>query len=240
MNETRTRGIKMANELMLSPSAEETKADTARGKLEYSKRLVAALGDGRDWEYAGQCTDLQRPVGKCCCGHEGIRYEFMIRNTKTGSLNIVGSSCINHFSDVNPALVASITAALDQLESAAAERKAAARKLTQEAEVQAELTKLSELSWKLDTILATGAESFTYRDWTGKQQIGFRQVRRVTREVFFGWHDCGIAAKRIHDRTEGKQYPFRFKQYKQIGAFLRAIRKDIAAIENLLTGRIWE
>lgn len=59
-----------------------------------SKTWDAALSE---WYVAG-CHDNGSASGDCLCGHEGIRYEFTIKNSVNGNeLSPIGSSCILKF-----------------------------------------------------------------------------------------------------------------------------------------------
>lgn len=50
-----------------------------------------------EWHVVG-CHDNGNASGECLCGHEGIRYEFTIRNSVNGNeLSPIGSTCILKF-----------------------------------------------------------------------------------------------------------------------------------------------
>ncbi len=52
----------------------------------------------REWRYTGNFHDLEEPVETCqLCDHPDIRYQFEIRNLKTGHELLIGSECINRF-----------------------------------------------------------------------------------------------------------------------------------------------
>lgn len=50
-----------------------------------------------EWHVVG-CHDNGNTSGECLCGHEGIRYEFTIKNSVNGKeLSPIGSTCILKF-----------------------------------------------------------------------------------------------------------------------------------------------
>ena len=50
-----------------------------------------------EWHVVG-CHDNGNTSGECLCGHEGIRYEFTIKNSVNGKeLSQIGSTCILKF-----------------------------------------------------------------------------------------------------------------------------------------------
>ena len=59
-----------------------------------SKTWDAAVSE---WHVVG-CHDNGDASGDCLCGHEGIRYEFTIKNSVNGNeLSPIGSTCILKF-----------------------------------------------------------------------------------------------------------------------------------------------
>jgi hypothetical protein len=60
-----------------------------------TSQLSVAL---HEWRYTGEFFDLEAPVEDCqLCDHEGIRYQFEIRNGHTGKSLLIGSECIHRF-----------------------------------------------------------------------------------------------------------------------------------------------
>jgi hypothetical protein len=96
-------------------------------RSQYVARLAAVLGRGADWEYRGECQDLQMPSGKCSCGHHGLRYLFTIHHKTSGRRAIVGSSCVETFPGISPELAAQLGAEADRLEANARQRAEIAR-----------------------------------------------------------------------------------------------------------------
>lgn len=227
--------------LLFEAGPEQRAADAVTRRSSYLARLSFELGDGRDWEYTGECNERRYADGKCTCGHAGIKFEFLIRNKRTHSTRIVGSTCIEQFGQANPALVAEIKAAVVVLERRAAERLKAAKELARSQEVQAALAEFDALAWELDRILATGAEAYTWNGYSGKEpQTGYRDRRRVSREIYLAWGTPARAAYRVADYADGKPYPNAWKPYKSKAAFLTAIRRTTADLRRWLAGRIWE
>lgn len=230
----------MTQTTLFERSAEDTALSTANNRHGYAANLAAVLGDGADWEYRGDCNERQYADGKCACGHAGIRFEFMIHHKTENRSVIVGSSCINSYSAINPDMVNAIAADVERLERAAAERLKAAKAAAQETEIQQALDEYDAIAWELDRRLSEGAESYPYRRG-GEQVTGYVQRRRVKRELYFNWSNPSTAATRWHDRQLGQRHPTsRWKQYKLKSAFLRAIRAEIERVKVLADGRIWE
>jgi len=58
--------------------------------------LKKALGE---WFYTGDTYDLSYPDEDCeLCDHQGIRFQFEIKNEHTGKVLLIGSECILRFS----------------------------------------------------------------------------------------------------------------------------------------------
>ena len=110
-------------------------ADRKRNTAHYA-RLLEVLGDGREWEYTGICNDLEKPVGKCACGHP-VRYEFVIERMSDKKTAVLGSECINYFKEVNPETFAAMQAAHAAILAKLAEAKKAAKAAQQAVEVEA-------------------------------------------------------------------------------------------------------
>lgn len=92
---------------------------STRKKSTYLQNITNSLGDLSQWEYRGECQDLQFPSGSCSCGHGGLRFLFTIHHKQTKETKIVGSVCINLFQETNPDMVLAIEAARDRMELAA-------------------------------------------------------------------------------------------------------------------------
>lgn len=225
---------------LFAPSREETKADDRRGALGFRQRLLSVLGDGRDWEYTGDCNERQHADGKCSCGHLGLRFEFMLRNKLTGNTCIVGSSCVETYAETCPDMVNAIRADVERLDHEAAERKRAARELTQGMAIQEALAEFDRVAWELDRRMATGAEPYTVRDAFGRDNVYFRQVRRTTWAIYKSRFTPCHAAQRLANFTDGQHWPERWKQYKSKPAFIRAIKAQTEYVQRLGAGKVWE
>lgn len=101
--------------------------DRLRNRSHYVQRLAAVLGRGMDWEYRGECLDLQWPSGRCTCGHTGLRYLFTIHHKTSGRTAIVGSTCVTTYPGISPELAERLTAEVERLEDIARRKAAAAR-----------------------------------------------------------------------------------------------------------------
>jgi hypothetical protein len=101
-------------------------------RVDYLERLVRALdGDPSQWEYRGDCYDNGHGGGFCSCGHP-IRFEFIVH--KGDKKKVLGSSCIETYASINPAILEQYQADLARLLKAIADAKKAARERAQEAE----------------------------------------------------------------------------------------------------------
>lgn len=223
--------------VLFRESAAERDAAIIGNRHGHRARLMARLGDGRNWEFTGDVCELPHATGVCSCGHTGLKYLFQLRNTATGDTAVVGSSCIEVYSEANPELVASVGAAMEAKLAEAAERRKAAKAAAQQREVTEALAKLTALAYRLDEKLAVAAREFTYRDYFGNDCKGFTATRRVSYRVWREWHTADIAAMRLANRQE--VYPFRWRQYTRPSAFLKAINVEIAKVESLLAGELW-
>lgn len=227
-------------ELLFRESAAEREASAQGAKLSHLERLRDRLGDGRDWDFTGEVTELPHATGTCSCGHSGLKFLFLLRNRKTADTAIVGSTCIEHYAEANPDMVKGIRAAVDQIEAQAAEQKRKARELAQEAEVQALLAECREVTQQLCRIVAEGAERSTCRDYFGNEQVCYRQTKRVNSELYRARFEPSACAMRLESWVD-----CRWRQYKSKAAFKTAIRKEIAEVKRLLavrpvfTGPMW-
>lgn len=122
---------------------------TIRGRSQYAARLALVLGDGSEWEYRGECYDLQRCTGKCSCGHEGLRYLFRL-HYPDGRTVIVGSTCVTTYEAISPALVKRLLADLARLEAAAEERERLAQLAAQSSEIIALMRQWSRAEYATD------------------------------------------------------------------------------------------
>lgn len=93
------------------------------------------LGRPQDFEYRGQCIDLEKPIGKCTCGHP-IRFQYIVHDKVTKEMRILGSECINNYP-----FLGDIAKQVKEFE----ERKKAQALAMLEESVQVELQKLLAL-----------------------------------------------------------------------------------------------
>jgi len=112
---------------MTKVSALKSQIDKKANTLHHASALIAALKNPSEWEYTGECLDAGvNSSESCACGHP-IRYCFVIKHPIYG-INQVGSTCIEHFKAINPALYESLQnadqALRDQLAEARRQAKA--------------------------------------------------------------------------------------------------------------------
>jgi len=156
-----------------------TDGDRKDGQAAYLERLMAKLGDGRDWEYRGECGEDGQCGGVCSCGHTGLRWLFQIHHRTTGARAIVGSTCISHFELANPELVGAIRADADRLMAEARDRERAAAELTRQNKVQVLLAEWNRGLWALDAELVRGDESGGgSRNWSGQRRVSYEAYRQ--------------------------------------------------------------
>jgi hypothetical protein len=124
----------------------------------YNARLLSALGDGRQWEYRGECNDLRKPVGKCSCGHQ-IRFEYIIHHrTDQDRTAVVGSDCVGYFAQVTPETFAALSEAVEATKARLAEAKRAAEEAKRQEAAQAEEAAWRELRERALALDARGKE----------------------------------------------------------------------------------
>lgn len=126
----------------------ETRAESSLG---HAARLAAVLGNGAEWTYDGNCAEAQDCSGTCACGQKGLRFLFRLDHPD-GRTAIVGSSCIETYPGISPAVVATLGATLDGIRERLAEARKRASAAAREAEVQRLVREWSDLEWKLDRL----------------------------------------------------------------------------------------
>jgi hypothetical protein len=113
----------------------EAKQRQNDGAAVWMTPFIEKLGDPSEWRYTGICHDAGHVgAAHCICG-EPIRYEFEITDGKR--VEIVGSVCIDHFQEINPALYADLVAASDGLRKAIAEAEKKAKRAEQDKRIAA-------------------------------------------------------------------------------------------------------
>ena len=96
---------------MAKISALQTRLDGIEERTDYTEKLIKNLGDPSQYEYTGIVNDSGKEcTARCACTHP-IRYEYIIEHKITKKKASVGSTCINHFAEVNPKLYAALIAA---------------------------------------------------------------------------------------------------------------------------------
>ena len=193
-----------------------TTATQARNRCHYAERLAAALGDGSRWEYRGECCELPRAVGRCSCGHHGLRYLFTLHNLDNGRTAIVGSVCVFTYAGITPATVEALRADADRLEAAAADRARAARDASRQADVAAAIAELSAVEYAIDAAVQSWRDSHAGQRW----------------EPYHVYRRPG-AARRLADRQPVHQC-IRVPQLKTAAGILARVRKEIRTAAAVL------
>lgn len=193
-----------------------TTATQARNRCHYAERLAAALGDGSRWEYRGECCELPRAVGRCSCGHHGLRYLFTLHNVDNGSTAIVGSVCVSTYAGITPATVDALRADADRLEAAAAERVRAAREKARQADVASAVQELSAVEYAIDAAVESWRDNHAGQRW----------------EPYHVYRRPG-AARRLADRQPVHQC-IRIPQLKTAAGILARVRKEIRTAAAVL------
>ena len=152
----------------------------------YARRLSAVLGNGAEWEYRGECMELQHATGKCACGHCGLKYLFTIRHPD-GRACEVGSSCIVSYPGVSPALADRLEADIARLEAERRERERKAREAAKREDVQRLLREWSEAEYAIDQAVADWHDRNGWRSW-------------LPRPIY----NRPFARQRLEDRDAGK------------------------------------
>jgi hypothetical protein len=191
-------------------------ATQARNRCHYAERLAAALGDGSRWEYRGDCCELPRAVGRCSCGHHGLRYLFTLHNIDDGRTAIVGSVCVFTYATITPATLDAIRADADRLEAAAADRARAAREAARQDAVAAAVAEWSAVEYAVDAAVQN------WRDAHPWQRFEPYQVYRRPG-----------AAARLADRQPVHQC-IRVPQLKTAAGILTRVRKETARARHVL------
>lgn len=193
-----------------------TTATQARNRAHYAERLAAALGDGSRWEYRGNCCELPRPVGRCSCGHHGLRYLFTLHHVDDGRTAIVGSVCVTTYAGMTPETVAALQADADRLEAAAAARERSAREAARRADVAFAVAEWSALEYAIDAAVQSWRDSHYGQRW----------------EPYHVYRRPG-AASRLADRQPVNPV-CRVPELKTAAGILARIRKETARARAVL------
>ena len=181
-----------------------------RSRLDYTGKLLTALGNGLDWEYSGQVIDMGNE-GKCTCGHK-IRNGYVInRKDNKKIIRILGSECINVFQTINPELHQTLLAALENEKLRVAEDKKQQKALFQDTQI-AELK--SQYVVLLDSITQVYNE---YRE----------QGRRVPYKIYCTERGC---------KYRDCYGEVKIKAYKSKAALIKWFEAGIVNLTNILKG----
>jgi len=133
-NETRAVGGRSVGNTSINKI--ERKLEKLSSQQHYIGNLIAALGNPSEWVFTGEVGDAgKNSRSNCACGHP-IRYIYYIKRPRDGALSQVGSTCIDHFQEINPEMYAALKEAQEKLEGDLAEKKGKAREARQQAEIE--------------------------------------------------------------------------------------------------------
>jgi hypothetical protein len=208
--------------LFVERSSEENAARSKSGHAAYAARLAVALGNGAEWEYRGECYELQRATGKCACGHCGLKYLFKLHHPRRGCVE-VGSSCIVSYHGITPELAARLQADVERLMAAARERERLARLAAQNAEVQRLLLEWSAAEYATDQAAA---------DWHNAHQWARWYPGPIYRRP--------LAQQRLAERAENKLHPYcrlpalktTSGQLKRLKGYLAKCARELAEVRT--------
>lgn len=115
----------------------ERKAILLGGKIEYAQRLIDGLGGNpQEWDYTGDCIEDSSCQGICACGHEGLRFNFILKNRQSGITKAVGSTCICHYVLISPEVAERMAVSYQNIMEKLALAKKEAKKAKDEKEVK--------------------------------------------------------------------------------------------------------
>lgn len=103
--------------------------------IHHIERLLARLGDGREWEDTGEVSEGDPNQSKCACGH-AIKWEFHIEKKDKSDKCVVGSTCIEHFAGINPDLYQRLCESRENLKKRIAEEIKKAKELEADSKIQ--------------------------------------------------------------------------------------------------------
>lgn len=187
----------------------------------YAERLAAVLGDGSRWEFRGEVGEDSECRGKCACGHDGLRYLFTLHNLDGKADVLVGSSCVETYQGISPALVECLRAKVADLQAAERARIAAAKKAAQSEFVRGLMREWSALEVWADSLAQA---------WIDRHSIGAFKPYAVYRR----WN-YGTAARLQESSAPGYMHPYcRVPALKTPTGQAARIRNSIAATARIV------
>jgi hypothetical protein len=185
----------------------------------YHNQLTAVLGKGSDWEYRGECQELEAPSGKCACGQVGLRFLFTVHHPD-GRRAILGSSCIVTYEGISPETAAAVQADADRLLNAGAERERKAREASRANDVQALLAQWTTIEFEMDRLCAAWHAAHPWQ--------------RLPYGIYQRDPQCN-AAERFKRLAEGKSHPFvRIPALKTKNGQIKRLTDKLAAARLML------
>lgn len=131
----------------------EAELDRATSARAYVDRLIASLGDLREWYHHGEVIDHGKGAAdqfnppRCACGHP-IRYAFVIHHPTRGTA-WVGTECIGRIGELSPELAESLAATEEALRRKLREAKAQARRAAADTRAQEALDEYSRAYYRV-------------------------------------------------------------------------------------------
>ena len=183
-------------------------------KAHYSGSLIAALGNPSEYEYTGNCIDAGAPTAKCACGHP-IRYCFQIQHKQTKQLQIVGSTCIDHFAHIAPELYTALINAAQALQNQIANAK-------QQSKTAKDAAEVAELKKQWDEKLAQAREYIKSKSRT---------------ETRYNYHGSYALSGRLPYNlwiTWTKKTPKEDPEYSRPSDYKRWYKKQIDHLDRLM------
>ena len=186
-------------------SLESQEAATAN-RLVIVHKFIARLGDPRQWEFTGDVVDGgPKSQAECICGHH-IRWIFMIQKEGGGAIDRsqVGSECIQHFQDYNPAMYTSMLAAHAEL----------LKRLKADQRARAEAEELA-------------AQTPVFERWTAVRRLARAVVTEAqnTADAYYrGWMDADSYALQADVRAN--------KTFKTVKGRTKWLEKQTACLER--------
>lgn len=187
-------------------------AAKSEAATEHYGRLLAALSPNpEEWEYTGEYIDLGSPFagegGRCACGHY-IRWAFIIRRVSNAEQTQVGSTCIEHFQQINEATYTHLVSADKKLKEELAAAQKSAKQAKQEAEADEAKAEFDEAYQKAHAL---------YKSY---QNADMKAPRTL-------WEVCAHYSLRIPSKTP---------TYQRVSSYLKWYKKQTAALKNAVIG----
>ncbi len=94
--------------------SQDAQLERADCNAHHAASLLRALGDPTQYEYRGEWFEDKSGGSYCSCGHPIVNV-FPIYHQVTGAMKPLGSTCIDHFATITPALYAALVSKRDEI-----------------------------------------------------------------------------------------------------------------------------